>query len=576
MPTLASYTAVGAGTATITAAVGNVSYVLEVMVFISATSITIAANNPLVISITNEDGSSNTGTLTAMVIPTNHTDGNVAWSSDDENVIIVTKEDANTATYTAVGWGRATVTASVGNVSNVLNLAVEGLVRATNIAIDQGRTITVTNTSWGTDGMLTATVTPTNHTDGNVSWVSDDTDKLTLSPATGSTTTYTAIGEGTVTVTASVGSVDTSIAINMVRAIAISNNAFMTNEGISIIGNVGATSVVSGTLSYAIVENSDNPFEIDDMGNISLSNGAELDYEETNQHVIEVSVSVGGFTDTFSVTIEVEDVLFFVERTGGDNPFLGDFGLTITPQFVDFYGDGNSHLYVMDNDDANFRMFFFSNTSSGWSDPQTNNDLSGLGSGLINNTGYSFKLFDYDSDNDWDIFFLDKNNLMKDIYYFENVSNTYTNQDNPLPFLNTIYDIAFHDLDGDSNVDLFYGFDDGTIAYYSNTNGGYVQHLGAANPFNGFDVGDAATLAFVDLDRDGDGDLVCGARDGRIYYFENRGRNTYIEQTGADSPFAGIDVGDISYPAFGDVDGDGLLDLVVGNLQGTLSYYRQE
>jgi hypothetical protein len=48
----------------------------------------------------------------------------------------------------------------------------------------------------------------------------------------------------------------------------------------------------------------------------------------------------------------------------------------------------------------------------------------------------------------------------------------------------------------------------------------------------------------------------------------------YTEQTGAANPFNGIDVGVSSTPTFADIDGDGDLDAIVGESGGTLKYYK--
>ena len=52
----------------------------------------------------------------------------------------------------------------------------------------------------------------------------------------------------------------------------------------------------------------------------------------------------------------------------------------------------------------------------------------------------------------------------------------------------------------------------------------FVQLTGTANPFLGLDAPDHATPGLIDLDGDGDLDVVLGATDGRLRAFRNDGR----------------------------------------------------
>ena len=79
--------------------------------------------------------------------------------------------------------------------------------------------------------------------------------------------------------------------------------------------------------------------------------------------------------------------------------------------------------------------------------------------------------------------------------------------------------------------------------------------------------GSSSAPSFADLDGDGDLDAVVGEFDGHLLYFENTGSATapaFTARTGAANPFNGVDVGNFSTPSFADLDGDGDLDAVVG------------
>jgi hypothetical protein len=136
------------------------------------------------------------------------------------------------------------------------------------------------------------------------------------------------------------------------------------------------------------------------------------------------------------------------------------------------------------------------------------------------------------------------------------------------------------DIDGDGDLDLVVGAGDGSLVYYENIGTAaapqYALRTGVANPFDGIDAGDASAPALADLDGDGDMDLMLGAADGTLRYFENLGTAIaplYQERSGTDHPLDGADVGLASAPVFADLDGDGDLDAIVGDHAGALHYF---
>ena len=79
--------------------------------------------------------------------------------------------------------------------------------------------------------------------------------------------------------------------------------------------------------------------------------------------------------------------------------------------------------------------------------------------------------------------------------------------------------------------------------------------------------------ALFDVDGDGDQDVLVGGADGTIRYFERQDDNSLVEKTGDDNPFAGIDVGFNCAPTLGDVNADGIVDLVTGSADGRVRVF---
>ena len=131
----------------------------------------------------------NTVTLTATVAPNNATNKNVTWESSDEDVATV--EDG---VVTAVGVGSATITVkSVADNTKTATCAVTvNPTAVTSVSVDATASVNVGETT-----TLTATVSPDNATNKNVTWASSNTDIATVDE----NGVVTGVAEGTATIT---------------------------------------------------------------------------------------------------------------------------------------------------------------------------------------------------------------------------------------------------------------------------------------------------------------------------------------------------------------------------------------
>ncbi|PJB22038.1 MAG: hypothetical protein CO114_02150 [Euryarchaeota archaeon CG_4_9_14_3_um_filter_38_12] len=130
------------------------------------------------------------------------------------------------------------------------------------------------------------------------------------------------------------------------------------------------------------------------------------------------------------------------------------------------------------------------------------------------------------------------------------------------------------DYNGDGDIDLIVGLSDGTVYYYERTDtGGFtgVGYLQTSPPTKNIDVGNNAVPCLADWDGDGDKDLIIGADDGKVYYYDRTDGSEYYKLKGAlQASGVDIDIGSYSAPTVCNWSfSGGLPDLLVGGWSGS-------
>ena len=275
----------------------------------------------------------------------------------------------------------------------------------------------------------------------------------------------------------------------------------------------------------------------------------------------------------------------------GQNSVPIDVGWRSSPQLIDWDDDGDLDLLSSAYMTNPIRyLAFYENTGTAssftWS-----YDISDFNTIRASGGYYSVPtLFDLDDDGDHDMVFGEYNPGYLRLYWNtgSDASPTWLYNGSSQYNANSVFygireeyyaDPDFADMDNDGDVDLACGryASGGTstvgVSSYRNDYNNGVYSWATHNFFGGISTDQMSSPCLFDFDDDGDYDMFVGYYNGTIGYYENTGSKIKPSWTPRMKVQGNIDVGIMSSPAVGDLDGDGDYDLVVGAQDGQFYYY---
>ncbi|WP_457652208.1 FG-GAP repeat domain-containing protein [Rhodocaloribacter sp.] len=259
------------------------------------------------------------------------------------------------------------------------------------------------------------------------------------------------------------------------------------------------------------------------------------------------------------------------------------------PFFADIDADGDVDLFVgvlggafnpIKTSADNF--YFFEQTDDGDFVERTRRYLKTIDVGSESVPAFA----DLDGDGDLDLFL--SNKIAPDdfnaarMHRFENVGTPEApvfRERGVMPLHAAFHYVpAFGDLDGDGDLDMLVGtWTRGKVAFYRNEGTPTAPDLRLeTDEYLRLTRGSNAAPALVDIDADGDLDLFVGEFSGTVNFYRNDGTPQAPAFTLVSDEYLGIDVGQRSFPAFHDLDGDGDFDLILGTEAEGLIVYRND
>ncbi len=280
-------TGVKAGTATITAKAGSKSTTCTVTVTAAVTGVSL---NKSSLSLTVGE----TETLTATITPSNATNKNVTWSSNATTVATVSSSGVVTAK--AAGTATITVTTEDGSKTATCKVTVtEATVAVTGVSLNKS-TLSLTV---GETETLTATITPSNATNKNVTWSSNATTVATVSSS--GLVTAKSVGTATITVKTSDGSKTATCKVTVTAPTVAVTGVSLNKSTLSL--TVGETETLTATISPSNATNKNVTWSSSNTSVATVSSSGVVTAKAAGTATITVKTVDGNKTATCAVTV---------------------------------------------------------------------------------------------------------------------------------------------------------------------------------------------------------------------------------------------------------------------------------
>jgi hypothetical protein len=285
-----------------------------------------------------------------------------------------------------------------------------------------------------------------------------------------------------------------------------------------------------------------------------------------------------------------------------DTLFVGemiDAGQSSYPTVYDYNKDGKLDIFLFSHGyyqasagKLRARILYYENTSTSSGNSFKLMDDDFLGYWANNTTGGKLAFGDMNGDgmddllignNDGTISYYRNNAASGSVKPVYNIPPIKLNDQNSTLDVGDFATPTIYDIDGDGKLDIVSGSQIGNVAYYRNAGGTPVpQLLKITDSLGGIHISEEGgniqttyTTPFVGkVDNTGKPYLLIGSTTGVIFRYEGIGSGITGYKR-LDSMYCKINVKDRAAPVCADIDGDGRMEMLVGNGGGGILLYKQ-